>query len=258
VKGLRGFLRDNGLSLVFGALFLGVLVFQAIAGHNEFNDEQRQHDAEQVSLSRYVTSARFASAVLENWQSEYLQFTLFILLTVWFLQRGSPESKEMGKAGGESDEEQRLGEHADPDSPRWARAGGLRTAIYSNSLVIVMGLIWVGCWFAQAVSGWTDYNDGRLDRLRQVPDHRGVLGALAPELAVGAAGRGLDGDLLGLPPPARIAGVEARGRAAPRDRRGGLRPNRSARPGRVRARGARRPRPARCSARRGPRAAPPR
>jgi hypothetical protein len=157
-----GFFRDNGLSLIFGGLFLVVLVFQAIAGHNEFNDEQRQHDAEQVGLWRYVTSARFASAVLENWQSEYLQFTLFILLTVWFLQRGSPESKEMDKAGGESDEDQKVGEHAQPDSPLWARVGGWRTFVYSNSLVIVMTLIWIGCWFSQAVSGWTDYNDGRL------------------------------------------------------------------------------------------------
>ena len=162
MKGLRAFLRDNGLSLVFGALFLGAVGFQAIAGHNEFNDEQRQHEAEQISLSRYVTSARFASAVLENWQSEYLQFTLFILLTVWFLQRGSPESKEMGKSGGESDEDQKVGEHAQPDSPKWARAGGFRTFLYSNSLVLVMGVIWVGSWVAQAVSGWTDYNDGRL------------------------------------------------------------------------------------------------
>jgi hypothetical protein len=165
LKGLRGFLRDNGLSLVFGALFLGALGFQAIAGHNEFNDEQRQHDAEQISLWRYLVSARFASAVMENWQSEYLQFTLFILLTVWFLQRGSPESKEMGKSGGESDEDQKIGEHADPDSPRWARAGGWRTWVYSNSLVLVMGTIWVGTWVAQSVSGWTDYNDNRLSHL---------------------------------------------------------------------------------------------
>jgi hypothetical protein len=162
MKGLRAFLRDNGLSLVFGALFLAAVVFQAIAGHNEYNDEQRQHNSEQISLSRYVTSARFAAAVLENWQSEYLQFTLFILLTVWFLQRGSPESKEMGKAGGESDEEQKVGDHAEADSPLWARVGGVRTALYSNSLVIVMGLIWIGCWVAQSVSGWTDYNADRL------------------------------------------------------------------------------------------------
>ena len=177
MKGLRAFLRDNGLSLVFGGMFLGAVVFQAIAGHNEFNDEQRQHDAEQIGLWRYVTSARFAAAVLENWQSEYLQFTLFILLTVWFLQRGSPESKEMGKSGGESDEEQKLGEHAEPDSPRWARAGGWRTFLYSNSLVIVMGLIWVWCWFAQSVSGWSAYNADLLEHQQPSLSWVGYLGS---------------------------------------------------------------------------------
>jgi Domain of unknown function (DUF6766) len=40
-----------------------------------------------------VTSSSFGQAVMENWQSEYLQFTLFMLATVWLLQRGSPESK---------------------------------------------------------------------------------------------------------------------------------------------------------------------
>ena len=36
---------------------------------------------------------------MENWQSEYLQFALFVLATVWLLQKGSPESKELDKAG---------------------------------------------------------------------------------------------------------------------------------------------------------------
>ena len=30
----------------------------------------------------------------ENWQSEYLQFLLYIVATVFFVQRGSPESTE--------------------------------------------------------------------------------------------------------------------------------------------------------------------
>jgi Domain of unknown function (DUF6766) len=177
VKGLRAFLRDNGLSLVFGALFLGTLLFQAIAGHDEYNDEQRQHDSEQLSLGRYVTSARFGVAVLENWQSEFLQFTLFILLTVWLLQRGSPESKEMGKAGLESDEDQKLGRHSSPKSPKWARAGGWRTFVYSNSLLIVMGLFWLGTWAAQSVAGWTDYTADRLDHHLDAISYLGYLGS---------------------------------------------------------------------------------
>jgi hypothetical protein len=100
---------------------------------------------------------------MENWQSEYLQFTLFIVLTVWLLQRGSPESKELHKAGREFDEEQKVGPHADPNSPRWARVGGIRRTIYENSLLLVMGAIWIASWCAQSITGVTEYNSERLD-----------------------------------------------------------------------------------------------
>jgi hypothetical protein len=155
---MRRFLRDNSLSIFFLVLFLGALVGQAIAGHSLYNEEQLVHGGDSVSLWRYVTSSAFGQAVMENWQSEYLQFTLFVLATVWLLQRGSPESKEPLVAGVESDKRQRVGEHAESDSPLWARTGGLRTAIYSNSLLIVMAVIFVGAWFAQSVTGWTQYN----------------------------------------------------------------------------------------------------
>jgi hypothetical protein len=110
-----------------------------------------------------VASSDFVVDVLENWQSEYLQFTLYILGTVWLLQRGSPESKELGKAGGESDEEQRVGRHADERSPRWARVGGIRTRLYSNSLVLVMTGIWLVSWAGQAVAGRVAYNAEQFD-----------------------------------------------------------------------------------------------
>jgi hypothetical protein len=81
-----------------------------------------------------------------------------MLATVWLLHRGSPESKQPDAAGMESDREQRIGRHAQSESPLWARTGGLRTAIYSNSLLIAMGAIFVASWFAQSVTGWTDFN----------------------------------------------------------------------------------------------------
>jgi hypothetical protein len=96
---------------------------------------------------------------MENWQSEYLQFTLFVLATVWLIQRGSPESKERDAAGVGAERRQRLGRYSHPRSPLWARTGGLRTAIYSNSLLIAMSVIFIGSWFAQSVTGWTDFND---------------------------------------------------------------------------------------------------
>jgi hypothetical protein len=160
---MKGFLRDNSLTLFFLVLFLATLVGQAFVGHADFNHAQVAHQNETVSLGRYVTSSSFAVDVMENWQSEYLQFTLFILATVWLVQRGSTDSKPPGEEGGESDEEQKVGKHAQLDSPAWAKAGGLKTAIYSNSLVIVMSTIWVLSWFAQLVTGRVDYNAEQFD-----------------------------------------------------------------------------------------------
>jgi hypothetical protein len=154
----KRFLRENSLSLFFLVIFIAALVGQAIAGHSLYNQEQATHGEPTVGMWTYVTSSSFGQAVMENWQSEYLQFALFALATVWLLQRGSPESKEVHKAGTESDADQKVREHADERSPLWARVGGLRTALYSNSLIIIMAIVFVGSWFAQSVTGWTDFN----------------------------------------------------------------------------------------------------
>jgi hypothetical protein len=170
------FVRENSLSLAFGLLFLGSLIGQALVGHGAFNQDQLLHHGDPVSLGRYLTTSEFAADVAENWQSEYLQFTLFILGTIWLLQRGSPESKQLDKAGVETDEEQRVGRHATPRSPGWAKVGGLRTAIYSNSLLIVMTALWLGSWFAQSVAGWSAYNAEQLDHQAATVDWLAYLG----------------------------------------------------------------------------------
>jgi hypothetical protein len=170
------FVRDNGLSIFFLVIFLASLAGQAIAGHGSFNHDQLLHNGSPISLGRYLTTSEFAADVAENWQSEYLQFSLYILGTVWLLQRGSPESKPLGEAGGESDEKQKVGPHADARSPKWAKVGGLRTALYSNSLLVVMTTLWLGSWFAQSVAGWSAYNANRLDHEAATVDWVGYLG----------------------------------------------------------------------------------
>ena len=158
-RGVRKFVAENSLSLFFLAIFLAALVGQAIAGHSLYNQEQVEHNVSAVSFWRYIGSSHFAQAVTENWQSEYLQFALFALATVWLLQKGSPESKELDQAGTETDEEQKVGRHATKASPGWAGLGGWRTRLYSNSLLIVMALVFLFSWFAQSVSGWSEFND---------------------------------------------------------------------------------------------------
>ena len=159
----RGFLRDNALSLAFGAVFLATLVGQALSGVADFNAQQIADGLEPVSLGEYVTSSSFGVDVMENWQSEYLQFSLYIFATIYLVQKGSNESKELDRVGREGEEEQLLGQHAKPDSPRWAKVGGLRTTIYSNSLLLVMSAIWIASWLAQSITGRINYNAEQLD-----------------------------------------------------------------------------------------------
>ena len=174
---MRSIWRDNSLSLVFLAFFLAALAGQAVAGWQDYNNHALAHQEATIAFGRYLVSSSFGNAVMENWQSEYLQFTLYILLTVWFIQRGSPESKEPGKSGTESDEDQDVGEYADDDSPRWARARGVRLWMYSNSLVLVMGSIWLGSWFAQSVTGWSDYSADQLTHGEPRVDYVSYLGS---------------------------------------------------------------------------------
>jgi hypothetical protein len=159
------FVRHNSLSLFFLAIFLAALAGQAFAGWHQFNDQQVAEGLGHLALGDYLTSADFAADVAENWQSEFLQFWLYLMATVWLVQQGSPESKKVDEVGRESDEEQQVGPYARPDSPSWAR-GGWRTRIYSSSLAMVMGLIFLASWFVQSVAGWAAFNETRLQQMQ--------------------------------------------------------------------------------------------
>ncbi|MFD1938781.1 MULTISPECIES: DUF6766 family protein [Nonomuraea] len=163
---MKRFLRENSLSLFFLLIFALALVGQAFAGRAQFNDRQLVDGGQPVSVVEYVATSDFAVDVAENWQSEYLQFLLFVLATVWLVQRGSPESKKIGEEGGRSDKEQFVGPHAREGSPSWAAAGGWRRAVFSSSLSWVMGTVFALSWLAQSVAGVAANNAERLAELR--------------------------------------------------------------------------------------------
>jgi len=171
------FLRANALSLAFGAFFLITLVGQALSGVADVNEQQVVNGLEPVSLLDYVTSSSFGVDVMENWQSEYLQFSLYIFATVWLVQRGSSESKKPGEEGPESDREQKIGRHADDDSPAWARTGGWRTAVFARSLGLLMGVLFLLTWAASSIAGWAAYNSEQLGDREDPVSYLGYLGA---------------------------------------------------------------------------------
>src|SRR4051794_5137978 len=104
-------LRPHALSIFFGAIFLAALAGQSVAGLRAFNDEQSAYGDPGVSYTHFVTSSAFVVDVAENWQSEYLQFFLFIAATIWLIQRGSQESKQPGDEGFGTDETELIREY---------------------------------------------------------------------------------------------------------------------------------------------------
>ncbi len=162
---MRQRLRNNGLSLFFGAILLLSLVGQAFTGQAFYNEQATDAGLPTFSLGEYVTSSQFTVDVAENWQSEYLQFLLFILLTIFLFQKGSTESKPLDKGGRESDRDQKVAEHAEPDSPEWAKRRGWRLSLYSHSLGLTMGLVFVLSWLAQFVAGHSAYNAEQIQEL---------------------------------------------------------------------------------------------
>jgi hypothetical protein len=176
---MRRTLRENGLSLAFGGLLLTSLVGQAFTGQAFYNEQASDAGLPTISLLEYVTSSHFTVDVAENWQSEYLQFLLFILLTIFLFQKGSTESKPLDKGGRESDRDQKVAEYAQADSPEWAKRRGWRLSLYSHSLGLTMGLVFVLSWLAQFVAGHSAYNAEQLQELSDPLGWRDYL--LAPD-----------------------------------------------------------------------------
>jgi hypothetical protein len=173
----RGFIKDNSLGLFFLTAFALALIGQAFAGQADYNNHLSAANLEPVGFWTYVSSSDFGVDVLENWQSEYLQFFLYIFFTVWLIQRGSPESKSPGREGREPDEEQYAGAHARDDSPGWASVGGARQWVFSRSLGLTMGAIFFLSWLAQSITGVAAYNEQRLQQLQAPLSWGGYLGS---------------------------------------------------------------------------------
>ncbi|RZM22775.1 MAG: hypothetical protein EOO88_28375, partial [Pedobacter sp.] len=124
----------NSLSIVFTALFLVTLFAQAITGWHQHNSEMQELAAAQLSFSSYLSSGHFISATFENFESEFLQMAMYVVLTVFLRQKGSAESKKV-------DQKEEVDREPKPakDAPWAVNKGGIWLKLYSNSLSIVFG-----------------------------------------------------------------------------------------------------------------------
>jgi hypothetical protein len=150
-------LRDNGLSLVLLALFVVCWLAQIATGFSARNEELKDHGLRAISLVQYVSSGHFLEATFENWESEFLQMGLFVLLTVRLYQRGSSESNPPEKK-----EEERPSPAAVPSDAPWPmRRGGWARKLYEHSLSLVLLALFAVSFALHAWGGFKNDNEER-------------------------------------------------------------------------------------------------
>src|SRR5215212_11215978 len=129
---MRRLLRDHGLSIATFGLFFVFVCGQSVMGLLDYNSTQQEHGRQPVGYVQYLGSGDFIEAVFENWESEFLQMGLYVLLTVFLYQKGSAESKEP-EAEEPVEVDPRESRHR-PDAPWPVRKGGVALKLYENSL----------------------------------------------------------------------------------------------------------------------------
>jgi hypothetical protein len=150
--------RNNGLSIVMlGMFFVAFMFGQTYSGLLTENEDRTQHGQPPYALPEYLTSAHFAEATMENWESEFLQMGVFILFTVFLFQKGSAESKDPDKRE-EVDRDPR--KVRDKSAAPWpVRRGGWVLTLYEYSLSIAFFLLFLVSFLLHAVSGRSLYNE---------------------------------------------------------------------------------------------------
>ncbi|MBO9659864.1 MAG: hypothetical protein J7527_13675 [Chitinophagaceae bacterium] len=152
---MRTYIRNNGLSIAFGLLFLMALVAQWLTGFCEYNKERKEEGQTEVSLAKYSTSGHFIQSTFENWESEFLQMALFVLMTISLRQKGSSESKKL-------EGEESVDKEPDPNKKNapWAvRKGGWILAIYKHSLTIALLILFLLSFILHLYGSFKDENE---------------------------------------------------------------------------------------------------
>jgi hypothetical protein len=157
---VRRFLKENGLTIAMLLLFLGSIAGQAVTGFRVANDEAREHHDAPTGFGEYLRSGDFIEAVFENWESEFLQMAIFVLLTKYLRQKGSSESKDF--EGTEEVDEDPRKKRRDPDAPWPVRKGGLILAVYQRSLSISLMLLFGVSFLLHAAGGASKHNEEQL------------------------------------------------------------------------------------------------
>lgn len=148
--------KEHGLLLANIGLFVVFFGGMILSGASTYSDEQTAHGEPAVTLLQYLGTGSFLEATFENWESEFLQMGMYVLLTVFLFQKGSSESKPMGSPAPQDEDPRQA--RLKVSTPWPVRRGGWVLKLYEHSLSIMFLLLFVASFILHAVGGADDYN----------------------------------------------------------------------------------------------------
>ncbi|MGN6377184.1 MAG: DUF6766 family protein [Sphingomonas sp.] len=149
MKAFGKFLKDNGLSIAFWALFVLCLLGELFSGYFLQQHESRVagHAASPWS---YIASPDFLKGVFGNWQAALLQLFVLIVFAVFLRQRGASHSRKTEDEPKKDDDEQPRGLF--PRTASW---------IYCNSLSVAFFVLFALSFSAFLLADFKNYGSQR-------------------------------------------------------------------------------------------------
>ena len=150
--------KNNSLSIVFLLLFIITIIGQAITGLKQHNQEMQNEGGQQLNMGQYLTSGHFLQSTFENWESEFFQMALYVILTMVLYQKGSSESKD-------PDKEEEVDREPNPrrkDAPWAVKQGGFVLAIYRHSLCYVLSILFILSFLLHWHGSLKDHNEEQI------------------------------------------------------------------------------------------------
>jgi len=171
---MRSWIRDRGLLLANLALFVVFFGGMIIAGVQVYNNDQSEHGQGTVSLGQYLGTSDFVEATFENWESEFLQMGMYVVLTAYLFQRGSSESKPIDEPAPQDEDPRDSSD--DPNAPWPVRRGGWWLKVYENSLSGLFFVLFLASFAAHAAGGARAYSEENLLHGQPAVSFLGYLG----------------------------------------------------------------------------------
>lgn len=168
---MEAFFRKNGLTLALLALFLATWIGQFFVGFHTFNDDLQQHGMPVVSKGSYLLTGHFWESTFENWESEFLQMAVYVILTVFLYQQGSSESNPLPEEG--------IEEKSFPE--RYFVGRPVLRKLYENSLSLTLFLLFLFSFTGHLYSGLSEENLRRAISPARLPPLKMSEFAFEPE-----------------------------------------------------------------------------